>query len=266
MKFSVIVVSLNAGEKLLQTVDSILTQTYDDFEIIVKDGMSKDGSVEQLPEDPRIVLEKRGDKGIYDAMNKGIAHATGELIGIVNAGDFYEPEILSHVANAYQAHPQAGVFYGNMNMLNSDGSLFKTKNPDTDISHLSKGFGLYHPTFFVTRKTYDSVGTYTISFHIAADYDFAFRAYRRGVMFCYVNAVLSNFPIDGVSSKSRKACLEESKLVLLTNGVTEQEVKQTYAEWLRHERRNDVLRWGYNGLQKIIPLSLLNRLANHIHA
>ena len=78
MKFSIIVVALNAGEKLKETVDSVLNQTWQDYEIVVKDGGSKDGSVDALPEDERIKVYVEKDTGIYEAMNQAVAKAKGE--------------------------------------------------------------------------------------------------------------------------------------------------------------------------------------------
>ena len=87
--FSIIVVSLNAGEELLHTIDSILKQTEQGYEIIVKDGFSSDGSIEQLPSDDRIRLFQQKDKSIYDAMNQAVQYASGEYYLFMNCGDYF---------------------------------------------------------------------------------------------------------------------------------------------------------------------------------
>ena len=95
--FSIITVCLNAGDDLILTIESALNQTYSDFEIIVKDGFSTDGSVEMIPKDDRIRLIQKKDNGIYDAMNQGIEVASGQYIIFMNAGDkFYNNKVLAN--------------------------------------------------------------------------------------------------------------------------------------------------------------------------
>lgn len=94
MKFSIIVVALNPGDALLYTLESILKQTYTDFEVIVKDGGSTDGSMEKLPQDLRIHLVQKKDSGIYDAMNQAVAESKGEFINFMNCGDRFNDEFV----------------------------------------------------------------------------------------------------------------------------------------------------------------------------
>ena len=101
IKFSIITVCLNAGNDLLETVKATLEQTYSNFEIIVKDGLSADGSIEKLPQDPKIRLIRKNDTGIYDAMNQGIEEASGDYLIFMNAGDrFYGTDTLEKIAEA----------------------------------------------------------------------------------------------------------------------------------------------------------------------
>ena len=95
VKFSIIVVCLNAGNKLKMTVDSILGQSCGDYEIIVKDGMSSDGCLDKLPEDRRIRVFREKDRGIYDGMNQAVEQAEGEYIYFLNCGDlFYVMDVI----------------------------------------------------------------------------------------------------------------------------------------------------------------------------
>ncbi len=110
VKFSILVVCLNPGEKLLRTVESILGQTCGDYEIIVKDGMSADGSVEELPEDARIRVFREKDKGIYDAMNQAVGRAVGEYVYFLNCGDvFYDKDVLLRVKKQIEEQPEEKV-------------------------------------------------------------------------------------------------------------------------------------------------------------
>ena len=99
VKFSIITVCLNAGADLLETVQDTLQQSYSDFEIIVKDGYSTDGSIEQLPRDSRIRLEQKKDSGIYDAMNQALDYISGDYVIFMNCGDkFYAEDTLALIA------------------------------------------------------------------------------------------------------------------------------------------------------------------------
>ena len=110
MKFSIITVCLNPGDDLLQTINSVLEQSFSDFEIIVKDGGSTDGAIQNIPEDKRIKLIVSKDKGIYDAMNEAISYVSGDYIIFINSGDMLycnqtleqiHKEVLSDKADFY---------------------------------------------------------------------------------------------------------------------------------------------------------------------
>lgn len=110
--FSIITVCLNAGQGLLDTVASTLNQTYGDFEIIVKDGGSQDGSLGKLPQDDRIRVVTRKDTGIYDAMNQGIEEAKGDYLIFMNCGDyFYTPDVLRAIADGI-GETREPLYYG----------------------------------------------------------------------------------------------------------------------------------------------------------
>lgn len=119
IKFSIITVCLNAGNDLLETVESTLKQSYDEFEIIVKDGFSKDGSIEKLPQNKKVCVYQERDKNVYDAMNQAIAYATGDYCLFINAGDtLYEPSILQQIADFIEENP-GDFYYGKSYTLSS---------------------------------------------------------------------------------------------------------------------------------------------------
>lgn len=112
IRFSIITVCLNAGQGLLDTVERTLGQTYENFEIIVKDGGSRDGSVEELPNDPRIRVVTKKDTGIYDAMNQGIGEARGDYLIFMNCGDwFYSAQTLREIAEGI-GEDREPLYYG----------------------------------------------------------------------------------------------------------------------------------------------------------
>ena len=120
-KFSIIVVALNPGEKLKQTIDSILSQEYSNYEIIIKDGKSKDGSVDKIKqefsEESRIKVFVESDKSIYDGMNQALRYVSGDYILFLNCGDtFYDPKVLLYTAekiNVSHENGNSSIYYGN---------------------------------------------------------------------------------------------------------------------------------------------------------
>ena len=117
MKISVIVVTYNAGTKLKKTIDNIILQTYPQIEIIIKDGKSKDRSLDFLEGGyhPSISFYSEKDAGIYDAMNQAVSYATGDLLIFMNCGDyFYEPIVLEKMMIKQNQHPDAGIYYGDI--------------------------------------------------------------------------------------------------------------------------------------------------------
>ncbi len=123
MKFSIIVVCLNPGEKLNQTLDSILSQAYHDFEVIVKDGGSRDGSLDTMRRDPRICIYQEADHSIYEAMNQAVSHVTGDYILFLNCGDiFYDNDVLKRTAEYMEQHlvKLQGIYYGDTYSAKTD--------------------------------------------------------------------------------------------------------------------------------------------------
>ena len=119
MKFSIIIVCLNAGERLSATVDSVLGKSYENYEIVLKDGGSTDGSVEKITEtvhDERLNICQKKDRGIYDAMNQAIELACGDYLIFMNAGDsFYDKEVLDKIAHVIlNKTDKPGIIYGNL--------------------------------------------------------------------------------------------------------------------------------------------------------
>lgn len=150
MKFSIIVVCLNPGPKLNQTLDSILSQTYPDFEIIVKDGGSRDGSIETIREDRHIHLYQEPDHSIYEAMNQAVSHVTGDYILFLNCGDlFYDNEVLSRTAQFMEQHPAKlqGIYYGDTYSAKTETKI--SSRPASPVSSATATFPATSPAFML---------------------------------------------------------------------------------------------------------------------
>lgn len=208
MKVSIITVVFNGASTLKSCIDSVLSQDYKDIEYIIVDGKSTDGTVELIQSYGSKIahLLSEPDKGIYDAMNKGIALATGDIVGILNADDFYASN--SAVSKIVQA----------MNTSNFDGAygdLFYV-----DAVHIEKvtrkwiagsykkgsflfGWMPPHPTFFIRRKLYEKYGVFRLDLGSAADYELMLRMIHKfGINLAYVPEVLIKMRAGGVSNSS----------------------------------------------------------------
>jgi len=267
---SIITVTYNAADYLAQTIESVLAQTHPNIEYIIIDGGSIDGTVDIIRNYEsqitntlkhfKFVREK--DNGIYDAMNKGIRMAQGELIGIVNASDYYEPNTVERVVDAYLQNNDVGIFHGNMNMLNEDGSFFKLKKPNINLEELYQGMSIYHPTFFVAKSVYEKYGLFDLQYKIAADFDFALRCNSAGVKFFYIDSVISNFRKGGVSYIRIKATHQECKKVLIQNGYAETTVNVVAKVWEKLRKKDHLYYTLYKILKYVLPKPLINKIAH----
>ena len=263
---SIITVTYNAQDFLEQTMQSVFSQTYPDIEYLVIDGGSTDNTTDIIKKhDSKLafwISEK--DDGIYDAMNKGIRIAKGNIIGIINASDYYEPTAVQTVVDAYVKNKDVDIFHGNINMLNADGSFFKLKKPNTNLNDLVNGTSLYHPTFFVTKDTYINYGLYDTCFKIAADFDFTLRCYLNGVKFYHLDQIISNFRKGGVSTQHEVKSQVESREVLIKNGYSEETVRPVFRQWKKTSRKNRLSYKAYQLLRIILPASILTKIAAKI--
>ena len=175
---SVITVVYNGEKYLEETIQSVINQTYDNVEYIIIDGGSTDRTSDIIKKyEDRIdywVSEK--DKGIYDAMNKGVSGCIGEIIGIVNADDYLYLNILEHITTIFDKN--VDFLYGNVHIIDSEGKIIGEKNslPNEQIDvKIYSGMPFPHPSVFVNINTYKKIGLFDISFRLSADFDFLLR-------------------------------------------------------------------------------------------
>lgn len=199
MTFSIIVVCLNAGEKLHKTIDSILQQTEQDYEIVVKDGGSRDNSLQQLPTDERIHIYEEKDMGIYDAMNQAVCHAAGDYIFFLNCGDyFYDAGVLEQVKAQIMAagKTEKAIFYGNI-CENLTGAMVAS-NP------VINDFACYrnvpcHQACFYDRSLFDKRG-FSLNYRVRADYEhFLWCFYEAGAVTHYMPITVALYEGGGFS-------------------------------------------------------------------
>ena len=231
MKISVITATFNSGKTVRDTIESVLRQTYKDIEYIIVDGKSKDDTLEivrsyesQFGERIRYVSEP--DKGIYDAMNKGIAMATGDIIGILNSDDFYtSDDVLEQVARV-MSDAEVDAVYGDVHYVNDDHLdkcvRYYTSRP-FHRSWMRFGFMPAHPSFYCRRKIYEKYGVFDTSYKVAADFENLLRLiFVNRIHIKYISTDFVTMRMGGASSsglKSHKQIMQDHLRALQSNKV-----------------------------------------------
>ena len=202
--FSIITVCYNSSKTIEKTIESVLNQNFDDYEYLIIDGQSTDGTIdivesykEKFGKKLRLVSEK--DNGIYEAMNKGISMAKGKLIGLINSDDYYEPDALRKVSEAYEGY-EYSVVYGMLRTLKNS-----IENTVYLKSHMFiEEDMIAHPSCFISKKIYDEYGAYSLEYPCSADYEFMLRIRNEQKIRYYpLYEIISNFSTDGVSAQTK---------------------------------------------------------------
>ncbi len=226
VRVSIVTVCFNAEAHLREAIESVLAQGYRDIEYIVVDGASTDGTLEIIKEyeprfEGRMHWTSEPDDGLYDAMNKGVASATGNLIGLLNADDLYPPDAVQQAVAIWLDHPEAGVVYGDTCNIDetSAPTLARPAPPEITREVMMEGMIVGHQSMFVTAETYRAVGPYDVRYRILADYDFVMRCIRAGVVFQNTGTTLSLFRTGGVSAGAIRALDRELTQIRIANGA-----------------------------------------------
>ena len=212
MKISIITPVYNAEKSIERTIQSVLNQKNNlELEYIIIDGGSTDKTLEIINRySPELSVISEKDKGVYDAMNKGVSIATGDIIGIINSDDWYNDGALKVVEEAFTKNLDVSIIHSPVN--NYLGEKFLSTFQPGNLENLLFKITVAHPSCFVKRELYNQIGGFDLSYSIAADYDFIFRAYTSGAKFLKVDFPLASFSMDGISSKKIQL-IHESKRV-----------------------------------------------------
>ncbi|MBR1771023.1 MAG: glycosyltransferase [Lachnospiraceae bacterium] len=228
MQFSIIVVCLNAGDKLRQTVDSILAQFYTDYQIIVKDGGSTDGSLEKLPADERIVLYAQKDSGIYDAMNQAVQKAQGAYIIFMNCGDtFYDEKVLEKAAAcaARETGEQPLVLYGDT--YGAKNKVLIASPKQIDGSACYRNIPCHQSCFYAAQLCKEK--PYDTRYRIRADYDhFLWCYYRAHARMVYLGTVVASYEGGGYSENKENKRRDKEEHDLITQEYMSAEELKRY--------------------------------------
>jgi glycosyltransferase involved in cell wall biosynthesis len=228
MKISIITVCFNSAKTIEDTIQSVLSQDYPNVEYIIVDGGSKDATLDIVKKYSANISHfiSEPDKGIYDAMNKGIALATGDVVGILNSDDvYYDSQVLSHISKAFEV-TNADAVYGDLvyvasNNLEKVTRVWKSK-PYTEGAFL-KGWMPPHPTFYVKKSCYNQLGNYSLKLKSAADYELMLRfIHKYKISLAYIPKTLVKMRVGGesnVSLKNRLRANKEDRMAWKMNGL-----------------------------------------------
>lgn len=207
-KISIITVSFNSVITIRDTINSIISQDYNNIEYIIIDAGSKDGTLDIIKEYKEHIsyFISEADNGIYDGMNKGIAAATGDVVGILNSDDFYPNSfVISNVASTFEKQ-RCDAVYGDLvyvKFFNIDKIIRYWQSGEYTVKKIKNGWMLPHPTFFVKKHLYEKYGYYNTDFKTAADYKMIIKLlYKYNIKVFYIPMILVNMRMGGASNSS----------------------------------------------------------------
>ncbi|MBX2895001.1 MAG: glycosyltransferase [Cyclobacteriaceae bacterium] len=213
---SIITIVLNGEKGLQRAIQSVADQTYQNIEYIIVDGGSTDNTLNLINENSihisKWVSEK--DKGIADAFNKGLKLCKGDIVGFLNADDWYEPDA---VASAVACMKECDIAYGDVQFWEHGKQKHRTTG---DHKKLKNGMAIAHPAVFVKMEIYKRFGGFNINYKIAMDYEIMSRFYYGNVSFKNINKIITNMTLGGLSDKYwLKAFIEDRRVITIYRGV-----------------------------------------------
>ena len=208
MKISVITISYNAEDTIEKTLKSIENQSYNNIEHIIIDGGSKDSTLEicnSFSHEAKIISEL--DNGVYDAFNKGLKLATGDVVGFLNADDtFYNENSIQDIVDAF-SNNETDIVYGNLDYVNEESKVIRNWiSRPYEKGLLKKAWKIAHPSFYCKKEVYDRLGGYNDSFKIAGDFELCLRFLEiNQVPSFYLNKKLVKMLVGGISNSGLKS-------------------------------------------------------------
>ena len=219
MNVTIITASFNSALSIKSCLDSVVHQNYNDIEYLIIDGKSSDATLKIIKvyqqRFPFIKLISEKDSGIYDALNKGVQLASGDIIGFVHSDDFLEfNDIIYHIVSMTKSENLDGV-YGDLQYVDKSNTkkiIRSWKSCDFKPRLLKQGWMPPHPTLFLKREVYEKHGLFDLSYRISADYDFLLRIFKDPELkFGYLPKVITKMRVGGASNKSLKNIIKKSK-------------------------------------------------------
>jgi glycosyltransferase len=241
MKISIITICRNNEKDIRPTLESVVNQTYSEIEYIVVDGASTDNTLSIVNEykDKIAKIISEPDKGLYDAINKGIKNATGDIVGLIHAGDrLYDNEVVAKIAKHFEEN-NIDISYGHSIIVDTEGKIkLVHKSPKYSRWRIKIGWMPSHQSMYIRREVFDKFGYYNLDFHPYSDYELFLRFfYFNSLIIKQMDEYIVRFSLGGVSSCSKKKTLQLQKL---------------YKNCWKHHRKNSP--W------YIVPIKFVRRI------
>jgi glycosyltransferase involved in cell wall biosynthesis len=224
-KISLITISYNSEKTISRTIESVLTQSYENIEYVLIDGASTDRTndiinsykVKFKARECELIHISEPDDGISDAFNRGIDLASGEIIGIINSDDCLAENALSIVATSFNA--DIDVLYGNCLWVDDENHTVYVRKSKINIKELRRNMVIMHPASYVRKRAYLQYGNFNVSYKYTMDKELMTRFYQKGAHFKYVDEVLAVFYAGGVSDVNCKRVFSEGMKIAIDYGV-----------------------------------------------
>lgn len=212
--FSIIVVSFNAEGLIKKTIESVLSQDFADFEIVVKDAQSSDDTLAEIPQDERIRVYSEKDAGIYDGMNQGVAYASGKYLLFLNCGDYFaSDDVLSRIHEVAKFCDESNtIVYGDYRR----GGI-RAKQPGKLTPFYLYRTPLCHQTVFFGSGIFKNVAVYDTQYKILADYDLTLKSYFADANFVYCPCIVSDYLGGGVSESEKGRVIKQEEYTVIRN-------------------------------------------------
>ncbi|TDO71513.1 glycosyltransferase [Flavobacterium chryseum] len=211
MKVSLITVCYNRKATMAQSIESVLSQDYDDIEYIVIDGNSSDGTKDIIESYSDKITQhiSEPDKGMYDAINKGLQLATGDIVGLMHSDDvFYDSTVVTKIVNAFKNTSSADAVYGNGIYVTNDAKEKIVRNRiggQYDFEKLKSGWLPLHPTVYMKKAIVEKYGYYNLDFKIASDTEFLLRyLFKHKINIIYLNEYVVKMRMGGLSTNYKR--------------------------------------------------------------
>lgn len=217
---SIITITYNSELFLEGAIKSVISQSYPNIEHVIIDGASTDRTVEIIQKyDSRISRwVSEPDEGPSYAFNKGIAMATGDIIGLLQSDDYFEPGAISEIARAFTENPDAGLVYGDIRKVFGDTHDVIMKPPGNPEKVMWRQMPFFVLTSFIRREVFEKHGLFDLSYKIANDYELALRLMKNGVRYLHLDKVITNMRAGGGSDKGYQLRLKETMRIAVRYG------------------------------------------------
>jgi glycosyltransferase involved in cell wall biosynthesis len=241
-KISIVTITYNSAATLEETIRSVVMQDYPSLEYVIIDGGSTDGTLDIVRkyQDRIQTVISEPDKGISDAFNKGIAHATGEIVGIINSDDILLPDALQEVARHYD--PQVDVYSGLILFWNEDTDETFPSYPDVTFDTLKLQYNVAHPARFIRKDAYQRYGLYRVDLRYMMDIELLCRFYKQGAKFLLVDKPLAKFRLGGTTNDPIYKKKEDYRAFVQSFGGSSWDFRRI---WLQAVIKYNLIQLGY---------------------